>query len=97
MAFNSEKALKDNDIPFDDFYSYQVSKDEIENADEIYTMTNEQRNIIIDAFPHFKDKIMTLKEDGDIKDPYMQSAEFYQLTFDEIRRAIEKRFLNNGY
>ena len=97
MAFNSEKALKDNDIPFDDFYSYQVSEKDITYADEIYTMTDEQRNILVSAFPQFAEKIKNLKEDGDIRDPYMQSYEFYQMTFDEIRLAIEKRFLKNGY
>lgn len=96
MAFSSEKILKDNDIPFSDFFSYQVSEKDIIKSDEIYTMTESQREALINAFPQYKDKIKTLKENGDINDPYMQSLDFYQATFDEIRIAIEKRFLN-GY
>lgn len=93
MAFSSEAVLKDNGIPFGDFHSAQVSKENIEDADIIFTMTAEQQNILIKAFPQYKDKIMTLKEDGDIKDPYMQPYDIYQKTFDEIRLALEKRFL----
>ena len=96
MAFSSEKALRDNGLEFDDFYSYQASAKDIENADEIYTMTLSQKEALINAFPHFEEKIKTLKENGDINDPYMQSQDIYQATFDEIRVAIEKRFLN-GY
>lgn len=96
MAFSSEKVLKDNDIPFSDFKSCQVSQSDIENAHIIFTMTESQKNTLLTAFPHFHNKIMTLKENGDIKDPYMQPLEVYQATFDEIRVAIEKRFLNGN-
>jgi len=64
----------------------------VADADKVYTMTDSQRRIIISAFPEFKDKILTLKENSDIADPYMHSMDFYQVTFDEIRAAIEKRF-----
>ena len=92
MAFNSIKALKDNDIPFGEFHSSQLTYGDALDADFIYTMTNAQKDIIVRAFPEFKDKVMTLKEDGDIADPYMHSLDIYQKTFDEIRLAIEKRF-----
>lgn len=92
MAFNSQKALKDNDIPFSDFHSSQLTYGDVADADKVYTMTDSQRRIIISAFPEFKDKILTLKENSDIADPYMHSMDFYQVTFDEIRAAIEKRF-----
>lgn len=92
MAFNSQKALKDNDIPFGEFKSTQLTYGDVADADFVFTMTESQRAVIIRAFPEFKDKILTLKEDGDIKDPYMHSEGFYQATFDEIRVALEKRF-----
>ncbi len=94
MAYNSQKALKDNDIPFGEFHSVQLTYGDAADADFIYTMTKSQRDIIVRAFPEFKDKVATLKEDGDIADPYMHSWDFYQVTFDEIRVAIEKRFKN---
>ncbi|MBE7029722.1 MAG: threonylcarbamoyl-AMP synthase [Ruminococcaceae bacterium] len=93
MAFSSEKTLKDNDIPFGDFKASQVSEEDIVRADIIYTMTNSQRDVLVKAFPHFEEKIKTLKENGDILDPYMQPIKVYQSVFDEIRFAIEKRFL----
>lgn len=93
MAFSSEAVLKANDIPFSDFYSCQLSEENIDWADVIYTMTKSQRDAILAHFPQYKDKVFTLKEDGDIADPFMQSDEVYRKTFFEIKYAIEKRFL----
>ena len=92
MSFSSEKVLKDNDILFSNFKSSQVSETDINEADEIYTMTKSHRDILINAFPHFENKIKTLKDDGDIKDPYMQPDYVYQAVFDDIRVAVEKLF-----
>lgn len=93
MAFNSESALKNNDIPFDNFSSSQLTVGDIEDADIVLTMTEKQKEDILRVTPEFKDKVFTLKENGDIKDPFMQSEEIYNETFFEIKNAIEKRFL----
>lgn len=92
MAFSSEAILDKHDIPYDKFTSCQVSEDDIINADEIYTMTNKQRESLISFFPQFKDKINTLIEGKDVADPYMQPEYVYEETFREINDAIFKRF-----
>lgn len=93
MSFSSERALKDNGIPFSGFKSCQVSEKDIYEADEIYTMTKSHRDTLVNAFPQFEEKIKTLKEDGDVYDPYMQPQNVYQAVFDQIRIAVEERFL----
>ncbi len=93
MSFSSEKVLKDNEIPFSHFKSSQVSKQDIEEADEIYTMTKSHRDALLKVFPHYENKIKTLLDNKDVSDPYMQPDYVYQAVFDEIRVAVEKRFL----
>ena len=92
MSFSSEKVLKDNDIPFSSFKSCQVSNKDIDEADEIYTMTKSHRDALLKVFPHYENKIKTLLDNKDVSDPYMQPDYVYQAVFDEIRVAVEKLF-----
>ncbi len=94
MAFPSQRALDYEDIPYSlDFRAKQISSQNIDDADVIYTMTKSQRDTLLSHFPEYSNKIFTLKKDGDIEDPYMQSDEVYRKTFREIKYAIEERFL----
>ena len=67
------------------------------DADKIFTMTESHREILAGAFPQFAYKIQTLKEDGDIMDPYMQELAVYRATRDEIDSWIQKRMEDGSF
>ncbi len=88
---NSIQVLREWGIDLTDFRSSPVSPEAIADADLILTMTNQHRQVLLDVLPQFAHKIQTLKEDGDIRDPYLQDLEIYRATRDEINHWILKR------
>ncbi len=88
---NSIEALREWEIDLTGFRSSPVSPEAIADADLILTMTNQHRQVLCDVLPQFAHKIQTLKQDGDILDPYMQSLAVYRATRDEIHHWILKR------
>ena len=94
---NSIEALKEQGMDLSGFRSKPVSPDMIADADKIFTMTESHREILAGAFPQFAYKIQTLKEDGDIMDPYMQDLAVYRATRDEIDSWIQKRMEDGSF
>ncbi len=88
---NSIEALKEWGIDLSGFRSKTVSPEMIADADQIFTMTESHRDALAGAFPQFAYKIQTLKEGGDIIDPYLQDLSVYQATRDEIDAWIRRR------
>ncbi|MCJ7840564.1 low molecular weight protein arginine phosphatase [Lederbergia sp. NSJ-179] len=76
-----------------------VKKEEIEWATHVFTMTTAHKDVVINSFPDYADKIFTLKEfvdptqhSLDIVDPYAGDKDAYQKTYDELNEFITKLF-----
>lgn len=94
---NSVEALKEKGMDLSGFCSKTVSPEMIADTDKIFTMTKIQKEALIAAFPQFAYKIYTLKENGDIMDPYLQNLAVYQATRDEIDSWIQKRMEDGSF
>ena len=88
-AFSAVEAAKKHDLDLSAHISRQLSDNDVERADVIYTMTAQQRDILNTWYPKAVDKIKTLAPE-DIEDPFMQDDEVYMRTFAELSRAIGK-------
>lgn len=94
----SEEAInvmEEMGIDISDHMSSQISDDDVDKADIILVMTNGHKNILIDLYPMYMDKIFTLKEyaygnDEDIVDPFGMGMEDYRECAIEIKDAISK-------
>ena len=78
MSFNSEYILESYGIYTKDFKTKQLSEEDIDGADLIYTMTEEHRKIILRLKPEAEGKVFTLKLSGDISDPFMGGSREYE-------------------
>lgn len=92
---NAIEALKEKNIDLSNHNSKPLTKEMIEKADIILTMTNSHKMQILRAVPSAKEKLYTLKEfshgdSGDISDPYGQNIEVYKACADEIEAALKE-------
>ncbi|KAA6451028.1 low molecular weight protein arginine phosphatase [Bacillus swezeyi] len=75
--------------------SAKLSKEKVEWADLVLTMTEQHKHLAEREFSESKDKIYTLKEyvkgeNGDIADPFGGSLRDYQKTRDELEHLLEE-------
>lgn len=97
-SFGGKKALEAIGLSGEDHVSQGVSRDLVEKADKILTMTTSHENALKMHFHEIDDidnKVMTLTyfitgEKGDIPDPYMGSLEIYEQCRDHLKSLIEK-------
>jgi protein-tyrosine-phosphatase len=77
----------------------QVTREMIDEADLVLTMTERHKKLLINDYPHASDKIFMLKEFAgtgiDIEDPYFTSKGFYQMIFGEIEEALKEADFEN--
>ena len=87
-------ALKELGINFRSHRSQLVTKELLEGADLVLTMTNGHRYSLLQNFSEFERKVYLLNAFGtskipsDVLDPFGGSLEMYQKTCDEIDRLI---------
>ncbi len=94
----SEEAIRiteDMGIDISHHMSTQISEQMVHDADLILVMTLSHKNILIDIFPDYSEKIYTLLEyaygsDDDIADPFGMDYDAYRECAVEIKGAIEK-------
>ena len=89
------KAMEDEGIDLTNHRSKPLTRDMIDRADIILTMTINHKNIILQINPEAKDKVFTLKEYAnmgflDVQDPFGLPVEEYKESAREIRAALEK-------
>lgn len=76
--------------------SSSLTKELVDWATYIFTMTEGHKDAVVGMFPGEKAKIFTLKEfagnegDWDIIDPFGGSLEMYRMTYKDIYENIEK-------
>lgn len=97
---NSMEVVKKYNLSLKNHISTQLTKEEIENATLILTMTLEHKQIICQNFQKYKNKIYTLYEytenlNKNIQDPFGLSLKSYSDCFDEIFNLINKIDFNN--
>ena len=86
--------MNNNEIPVDEEYQASaLTEEDIEQADLILTMTQEQKEKIIQEYQYTKD-IYTVKElgreQGEVLDPYGNDLIDYEYCCRELARLIEK-------
>lgn len=93
---NAVDALKEKNIDLSSHRSKPLTKEMVEEADLILTMTKNHKLQIINAMPHVKERVHTLKEFAhgnmetiDISDPYGGNIEVYKSCFHEIENALK--------
>ena len=90
---NAVEALSKLNIDISNHESQSVTKDLVNQVDLILTMSKSHKETLILSFPHIKDKVYllneyALNEDKDIQDPFGRDLYHYELTRDEILKAI---------
>ncbi|WP_340372484.1 low molecular weight protein arginine phosphatase [Peribacillus sp. FSL E2-0218] len=95
-SMHASHILVENDIVHN-HRSKPLTKEEMEWATHIFTMTQGHKAVIISGHPNMIDKTFTLKEfvlddkyDRDIIDPFGGSEGIYRETFKELQDLIEK-------
>jgi len=91
-------AMKKQGIDMKNHSSSQLTREMVDKADLILTMTMNHKQTILNVVPQAKDKIYTLKEFAyenetgalDISDPYGGSIERYEQCLSEIKAAFVK-------
>lgn len=94
-SYQTVEVLKEQGI-LHDHASQPLSKELIEWADLILTMTENHRRQIGDNYPQALDKTFTLKEFAgakgnlDVTDPFGGSVDVYRATFNELEQWIDR-------
>jgi len=93
MSENSKSVLEAHQISMD-HSSKLVSKDDLQWADLILTMTTAHKELVIQLYPEVQEKIFTLKEytapytSKDISDPFGGDYHQYEQTYLELKQYI---------
>lgn len=94
----ARKVMEKDGTKVDGHLSRLLSREILERADVVLTMTDHHRKMILDSYPEFSNKVFTIRgflgqeANVDISDPYGQSEERYRKTRDEIKE-ISKMLL----
>ncbi|MFD2707062.1 low molecular weight protein arginine phosphatase [Salibacterium lacus] len=99
MAASKEtvEVLKERGIPLR-HAAKPLTKERVDWADVILTMTKNHHGMVVQQFPEAADKVFTIKEfaggqesgAGDITDPIGGSRSIYQSTADELEILVER-------
>lgn len=81
------EVMKEENIDISAHLSKQLSKELIQEADIVYTMTPAHRHWILNIDENATEKVKLLKEEG-IADPIGQSIEEYKKCLTEIKEAL---------
>ena len=105
MSENAKSVLEAVQIEVD-HRSKVVSKDDLQWADLILTMTSAHKELVLQSYPEVHAKIFTLKEytapytSKDISDPFGGDYHQYEQTFQELNQYInilkDKLLSGNG-
>lgn len=93
VADNAVNALNKLGIDISSHKSQSVSKDLVDKADLILTMSKSHRETLILNFPHVREKVFllneyALKENRDIQDPFGRDLYNYEIARDDILKAL---------
>lgn len=106
-AVDGEKASRNAVLVLKKYYSInmdhsarRLTKDMLDKADLVLTMSGSHKNIILNSFPHMSNKVFTLKQyvyddlsesrNIDINDPFMGDEAVYKNCSFEIKSALDR-------
>ena len=93
LSTNSVLAMKEYDIDISCHIPTPISRNDINNADIVLTMTSSHSVFLKSVFPHYSDIIFSLSEYlgvDNISDPYGQDLDAYISCAAQIHEAIKK-------
>jgi protein arginine phosphatase len=94
-SVNAKTVLDKNNISHD-HRSSTLTKEDIEWATLVLTMTQSHKGLILSQYPHAAEKTFTLKEFADetgnldVADPFGGNEQIYREAFEEIQKSIER-------
>ena len=94
ISENSRIVMDEIGVDISSHRSCQLTKEMVEYADLILTMTIGHKMAVLSAFPYSEGKVFTLAEysgeNGDVADPYGGSVDMYRCCRDDIDRMVNK-------
>lgn len=95
---NAIKVLKNEGIDISDHRTKPMTKQSLDEADLILTMTKSHKNYILDLFPYTKGKVYVLgefaegkgDEEFDVSDPFGGDEKVYKQAAEEIKQYLQK-------
>jgi len=92
------RLARERGIDLSQHRSRPLTREMLEEADEIVVMTRIQRAFLREHYPDVIDKVVLLREDGqDLPDPIGGSVEEYERVLALLFRAVEERALALRY
>lgn len=96
-AYNTMQVLLENGIDCK-HQSKALNKDDMDWATHVFTMTAMHKDMVMNTYPAYADKIFTLKEfmgenSLDIADPYGGDETVYRMMFVELDELISRMFI----
>lgn len=94
-SVNAKIVLEEHGISHD-HRSSTLTKEDIDWASLVLTMTQSHKGLIMSQYPYAADKTFTLKEFAeekgnlDVADPYGGNEQIYREAFKEIQKSIER-------
>lgn len=92
-SMNTAQVLKENGMECEHTSSF-LTKEQVDWATCILTMTHQHKQAILQSFPEASDKVFTLKEyvnsSGDVSDPFGGPIEIYRETYAELDPLIDQ-------
>ncbi len=89
---NARKAAQLNGLSLEDHVSKQITEEDINESDVIFTMTGAHKQMIASVCNRLNKPVFTLAEftghSEDISDPYGGSLEVYERCFDMLKEYI---------
>lgn len=79
------EVLQEIGIDIRNHTAHQVLKSDLEEADKIYVMTEQHKNVIVDSLPEFENKIVVM----DIPDTFGKPIERYRECRDKMIKFFE--------
>lgn len=94
----SQMVCAEHGLDVSNHRSQPIDLYQMKEADLILCMAQAHKQDLLQIFPHYRDKIFTLKEYGrtnpprytSIDDPYGRNIEAYRRTFDEITTEVRR-------
>ena len=94
VSQNAVTVMKEKGIDISGHHSRQISKEQVAEADLILTMTKNHKQMLVNIFPEFEEKIITLSQwaltQEDVNDPYGGTEEDYRNCRNQLEMLIEK-------
>ncbi|MFW5682446.1 MAG: Sua5/YciO/YrdC/YwlC family protein, partial [Phycisphaeraceae bacterium] len=84
-------AMRDRGIDLSSHRSQPVTRELIDRADVIFTMTAAHRDAVLELAPDAAEKTHRLDADRDVTDPVGADESVYRRTADMIERALQRR------